>query len=113
MMIGHLTIAGLAESVISAGLVAYLQRSDLSLLRGVGALGTAQGGLVSQPASPQRLWWAVVALMLFTPLGILAAGTAWGEWTSTDLKTHTLGLRSRTRLPTRLPRRAHRLDYRS
>ena len=86
MMIGHLTIAGLAECAISAGLVAYLQRSDLSLLRGVGALGTAPVGLTSQPASPQRLWWMVVALMLFTPLGILAAGTAWGEWTAADFQ---------------------------
>ena len=33
MMIGHLTIAGLAEMVVSAGVVAYLQRSEPSLLR--------------------------------------------------------------------------------
>jgi cobalt/nickel transport system permease protein len=33
MMIGHLTIAGLAELAVSAGVVAFLQRSDLSLLR--------------------------------------------------------------------------------
>ena len=31
MMIGHLTIAGLAELAVSAGVVAFLQRSDLSL----------------------------------------------------------------------------------
>ena len=28
MMIGHLTIAGLAEMIVSAGVVAYLQRAD-------------------------------------------------------------------------------------
>ena len=32
MMIGHLTVAGLAELVISAGVVAYLQRADPALL---------------------------------------------------------------------------------
>ena len=34
MMAGHLTVAGLAEVVVSAGVVAYLQRSDPHLLRG-------------------------------------------------------------------------------
>ena len=38
MMIGHLTFAGLAEAVISAGMVSYLQRADLGLLRGVSGL---------------------------------------------------------------------------
>src|SRR4029078_2678255 len=33
MMIGHLTFAGLAELVITGGIVAYLQRSDPSLLK--------------------------------------------------------------------------------
>ena len=33
MMIGHLTFAGLAEAVITAGLVAYLQVADPALLR--------------------------------------------------------------------------------
>src|SRR5579863_1054688 len=33
MMIGHLTIAGLAEMVVSAGVVAYLQRAEPSLLK--------------------------------------------------------------------------------
>ncbi len=33
MMIGHLTFAGLGELIISAGIVAYLQRTSLNLLR--------------------------------------------------------------------------------
>ncbi|MGD0413793.1 MAG: cobalt transporter CbiM [Terriglobales bacterium] len=103
MMIGHLTFAGLAEAVISAGMVSYLQRADLGLLRGISGLAQAPGTIVADasPAdspgqrspgqrspgrlSPRRLWWAVALLMLFTPLGILAAGTAWGEWSSAEL----------------------------
>jgi cobalt/nickel transport system permease protein len=93
MMIGHLTFAGLAEAVISAGMVSYLQRADLSLLRGVTAFARAPGTMITgangevSPGrfSPGRLWWVVACLMLFTPLGILAAGTAWGEWSSADL----------------------------
>ena len=32
MMIGHLTIAGIAELVLTGGVVAFLQRTDASLL---------------------------------------------------------------------------------
>ena len=37
MMIGHLTLAGLAEMVISAGMVAYLQRTDPGIAAADGA----------------------------------------------------------------------------
>ena len=86
MMIGHLTFAGLAEAAISAGMVSYLQSSDIGLLRGIrGFPGGAPVANSVESPSPVRLWWIVGFLMLCTPLGILAAGTAWGEWSSADL----------------------------
>jgi cobalt/nickel transport system permease protein len=87
MMIGHLTFAGLAEAVISAGLVAYLQVADAGLLRATSGLqlAEAEAGMTPRPRSLQRLWIAIAALMLLTPLGILAAGTAWGEWSPAEL----------------------------
>jgi len=86
MMIGHLTIAGLAEAAISAGMVSYLQRTDLDLLRG-GNSSIPEAPPTVNPAGrwEGRLWLATVLLMLLTPLGILAAGTAWGEWSVKDL----------------------------
>lgn len=86
MMIGHLTIAGLAELAVSAGVVAFLQRSHLSLLR------TTAGEVSDAPLSPalatmrplRTLWIGLAALMVLTPLGILAAGSAWGEWMASD-----------------------------
>jgi len=77
MMIGHLTIAGLAEMVVSAGVVAYLQRSEPALLK-----RTAPGALENGAAAGnlRHLWFALAALLILTPLGILAAGSAWGEW---------------------------------
>lgn len=85
MMIGHLTFAGIAEAVISAGLVAYLQIADPGLLTGTS--GRKLQGSTARPvtSSLQRLWFAIAALMLLTPLGILAAGTAWGEWSPAEL----------------------------
>ncbi|MGO9402966.1 MAG: cobalt transporter CbiM [Terriglobales bacterium] len=88
MMIGHLTFAGLAEAVISAGMVSYLQRADLGLLQGVSGLAQTPTSIIaggSAESSKGQLWWVVAFLMLFTPLGILAAGSAWGEWSSADL----------------------------
>jgi cobalt/nickel transport system permease protein len=81
MMLGHLTIAGLAELVISAGVVAYLQKSEPSLL-----MQTAPGALGTNTAagSLRQLWIGLAALLILTPLGILAVGSAWGEWAPED-----------------------------
>jgi len=86
MMIGHLTIAGLAELFVSAGAVAFLQRSDPALLWTTSGLTTTERKQVDEPrALPlRRLWLALGALMILTPLGILAAGSAWGEWVASD-----------------------------
>ena len=90
MMLGHLTLAGLAELVISSGMVAYLQRTDPALLR----LTAPDAPVSSRPARPpnhaprlataRKLWLALAALLILTPLGILAVGSAWGEWTARD-----------------------------
>ena len=85
MMIGHLTFAGLAEAIISAGLVAYLQVADPALLRATSGVAAESAIEPRPPRSLKRLWIATSALMLLTPLGILAAGTAWGEWSPSEL----------------------------
>jgi len=91
MMIGHITFAGLAEAVISGGLVAYLQVADPALLRATSGVPLDLNNLTAAstpaPRSLQRIWMAIGALLLLTPLGILAAGTAWGEWTPSQLAT--------------------------
>jgi cobalt/nickel transport system permease protein len=76
MMIGHLTIAGLAEMVVSAGVVAYLQKSEPSLLRRT-APGAADN--IRAAGNLRPLWFALAVLLILTPLGILATGSAWGE----------------------------------
>jgi cobalt/nickel transport system permease protein len=81
MMIGHLTIAGLAEMVVSAGVVAYLQRSEPALLKRT-APHVAEQALSGNGAAAgnlRPLWFALAALLILTPLGILATGSAWGE----------------------------------
>src|ERR1700677_3790426 len=82
MMIGHLTIAGIAELIVSAGLVAFLQWSDPSLLKATAGKGVQleEAGGARGTRSLQPIWMGIGLLMLMTPLGILATGAAWGEW---------------------------------
>ena len=77
MMIGHLTIAGLAEFAVTAGLVRYLQHSDPSLLAAKRE-GTKR--------SLRGLWAALVTLLVLSPFGIIAVGSAWGEWSAADFE---------------------------
>jgi cobalt/nickel transport system permease protein len=82
MMIGHVTIAGLAELFVSAGVVAFLQTSDPSLLTATAGKAAAPGE--TGPHSLRPLWLGLAVLLVLTPLGILAAGSAWGEWEASD-----------------------------
>ncbi len=83
MMIGHLTIAGLAEAILTAGMISYLQRADVGLLRGQAVVREALAPASSSAES--SLWFTIALMMVFTPVSILAAGTAWGEWTPAEL----------------------------
>lgn len=85
MMLGHLTFAGIAEALISAGLVAYLQAADPSLLLATSGSRAAPAALgLRSPISFRRLWATIALLLILTPLGILATGKAWGEWAPSD-----------------------------
>ena len=84
MMIGHLTFAGLAELTIAAGIVKYLQASEPSLL--------GAGSERENAGIPRAAWLVLLALVVLSPLGILAAGSAWGEWTPAELGKAPAGL---------------------
>lgn len=79
MAIGHLAIAGPVEAIVTGLVFFYLQRSHSTLL--------AQE---SAKTSEGKLWLvgagALVVLAFATPLGLLAAGTAWAEWGADELK---------------------------
>lgn len=89
MMIGHLTFAGLAELVISGGVVSYLQRADPEMLRLTAPNAPAAdrhelpNSLPFLPVT-RKLWLALALALILTPLGILAVGSAWGEWSPKD-----------------------------
>lgn len=99
MMLGHLTFAGLAESVVTGGVVAFLQRSDPGLLRatapGAPATDDAAGAPVPGGARWRPLLIGLLLLALVSPLGLLASGTAWGEWGGDEIVSEQIGFHLR------------------
>lgn len=75
MALEHLLFFGWAEALATMGIVAALGRQDSALL-------------AMRPASRPLTWlWAALGvLIVLTPLGVLAPGTAWGEWGAGELK---------------------------
>ena len=82
MMIGHLAVAGVAEAVISGGILSWLQRAEPELLRTTAALATAKirAGSGYSWFPLRKLLALLGVLMVLAPLGQLASGAAWGEW---------------------------------
>jgi cobalt/nickel transport system permease protein len=96
MLLPHLTVAGFAEAVMTAGILAYLQRTDIARLarthRGI-ALTADEQAVGQARFSPGRVAVAFMAvLVVLTPLGLLAPGGAFGEDSPDDLDLGDLGL---------------------
>jgi cobalt/nickel transport system permease protein len=105
MMIGHLTVFGLAEVVFTVAVLAFVKKTSPDMITGAVSRGsTAFGNAGSRTAgmeagitgsrtagtenssaasgrkSGRAVSFLLGALILATPLGLLAEGTAWGEW---------------------------------
>lgn len=86
MLIGHLTLAGAVEAIVTGLVFAWLQRSNPELIQTGGEANAAPGrGL------PRWAWGGLIALIVLTPIGLLAPGTAWGEWGRDELQQLGLG----------------------
>jgi len=90
MVIPHMLIASVIEGAVTALIVAYLQRANQPMLElpGKPELVSQVGGFGRMRA----LWVGLAVLIVATPLGLLAPGTAWGEWSSQELTHRGLGV---------------------
>jgi cobalt/nickel transport system permease protein len=83
ILFAHLVIAGPVEAVVTGSIIVYLQKTHSSLIK------------ADAPRKKEgKLWlaWGALGLVaLATPIGLLASGTAWGEWGVSELKTMGLG----------------------
>ena len=87
MLLTHLTVAGAAEVIATVAALAYIQRAHPELLsRGSRYSGQGDATAASARSSPGWLFPAIGLLAaLMVPLGLLASGSAWGEWGSDEL----------------------------
>jgi len=99
MALAHLTIAGAAEAALTAGVFAYLARADVRrLVPNHPGVAVHAGDVLAHP--PKRLTPARVAigfvgaLVVLSPLGLLAPGGAFGEDAPGDLNLGQLGLKA-------------------
>ena len=86
ILFAHVIIAGPLEAVVTGFVVKYMQKSNPAMLRiypcQKAATKNSQiiGGI-------KKYWYALTALIIFTPLGLLAQGNAYGEWSGNELKS--------------------------
>lgn len=75
MMLGHLTLFGLAEVVFTVAVLAFVNAASPELTK-------------NQPQTKKSKTLIGILLAVFvalTPIGLLATGTAWGEWGVEDM----------------------------
>lgn len=79
MLFVHMTIAGAAEVIFTASIYTFIKKvSPGTIYEGAKQKSKAVYGLI-------------VALICLSPLGLLAAGTAWGEWGTDEIKGLVIG----------------------
>ena len=74
MMAGHLTVFGAAEVIFTVAVLGFVMKADPSLVK-----------TENQKSSSRAIPVLLAVLMAATPLGLLAEGTAWGEWDTTEV----------------------------
>lgn len=99
MAIGHATLFGLAEVVFSVFIYAFICKSSPSFATNKFAFSFVDGGVVSEVEKAEEdgvdeiepkkrldaIYVLLALLIALTPLGLLAQGTAWGEWGSDEI----------------------------
>jgi cobalt/nickel transport system permease protein len=97
-MVGaHLLVAGVVELVLTAGVVTYLQRANVPILRINHAAVPETDADVVVPERRLRLRGLLIglgAMAVLVPLGLLAPGSAFGEDGPQDLDLAKYGLRA-------------------
>lgn len=79
MMAGHLTVFGLAEALFTGLVLAFVLKTSPKKEQ--------QPIQTGRTSTPVRV--LLIALILAVPLGLLAEGTAWGEWGTDEVSLLT------------------------
>ncbi|MCB2295935.1 cobalt transporter CbiM [Clostridium algoriphilum] len=86
MLFGHIIVAGPLEGVVTGFVVKHMQNSNPDMLQIYPPKKLENensqiiGGL-------KKYWRALIVLIIFAPLGLLAQGNAYGEWSGDKLNS--------------------------
>lgn len=74
MVIPHMLIAGVLEAIITVGVYAYVKKMS--------------PGVIYDNAKSKMnpMYGLIIVLIFLSPIGLIANGTAWGEWNVNELK---------------------------
>lgn len=76
MLLAHMTVAGVVEGIVTAGVYAFIKKVSPEIIS-------------EAPASGKKLkpiFVLIIAMICLCPIGLLAQGTAWGEWGADEIK---------------------------
>ena len=103
MAFAHLTVAGFVEFALTVGVIAYLQRANLPLMRlNHAGVATTDAELERRPVSWRWAFYGLGAMVLLSPLGLLAPGGAFGEDCAGGSRPRQVRARRRAAGPQRL-----------
>lgn len=77
MALSHLTIAGIAEGAFTLSLYLFILKTSPNIIYD------------SQQIKLNSIFSLLAFLIIISPLGLIAEGTAWGEWTPEEIINDT------------------------
>ncbi len=93
MAIGHLTLFGMAEAIFSVAVYAFVRNAAPDFALNEALFKTSdendENDASEQEKATRKGWGAIYCLLAIliaaSPLGLLAEGTAWGEWGAEEI----------------------------
>ena len=91
MAAGHLLVFGFVEAAVTGLVIAYLQRTDPSLVPGRGQYVERPAEGKNHSRALRRIAIALGVLVVITPIGlylpeVFGSGSAWGEWSAEEVR---------------------------
>lgn len=77
MLIPHLLVAGFIEGAVTVGVYGFIKKVSPGMIYESGSSGTGP------------IYSLLAIMIMLTPLGLLATGTAWGEWGADEISEVT------------------------
>lgn len=77
MALSHLTIAGIAEGLFTLSLYLFILKTSPNIIYD------------SQQIKLNSIFSLLVFLIIISPIGLIAEGTAWGEWAPEEILNDT------------------------